>query len=1374
MRHTTESTKQAVKTLLAFALVAIASLALASPALAIWDHRVVEDEFTIKCDESPNAAIQDIAIDEDDEILYVFCERGFTETPPNVIEKYDFNGNAVNFDVTKPYVSGNEITGNPGAANGTLRTGFAGGHIAVDNSGGPHDGEIYLVTAGSGVSGGTENISIFRQSGEYAGAIEQPEFIGGNSADVDVGPDGSVYFLTTKRIAKYDAGYNEVARMYIAEPGPFTNGPGNRLVADGKGAVWNVRSDGGFNGPVKFEPDQLFTNFTSAFGSNQALFTGKPSPYVPNPLEAGMHAGVRIDVDPDPARDDLYVNKGNKVEVFSEGTPDQPAYRNAPPFGDGVAGGTAIEVTKDHRVFTSHVNSQYPTSEQKIVIFGPGEILPDVFTHAADVEEVDHTGAKLRADVDLDGGTNVVSCKLEVGPSKGQYDSVPPVACAPSAFASDSPVSAEVSGLTTGQQYHYRFSATNEKGTNYGGDRVFTPAHVLRVKTKPATGVDEDGATLQGQLDPDGVDTSYYFEYGLDANYGQTTPLVSAGSAPGLKTVSAPIGELPAGKLIHYRIVAVLDDGNPGTTDPMTIGEDETFRVAATPSVYGLQATDVTETSATLHATIDSLGYPTTYHFEYGPSSNYGNSIPVPDQALTTLDEPVDVEQTITGLTPGVTYHFRVVATSDPWGPTFSPDTTFDFAPPNCPNDHSRQETGATYLPDCRGYELVSPGSAGAVELSPGQITFDLTDGLQDPLQEDYVWPLNTGLASGPPRLMFYGFLGTVDGLKGPNLLNPDSYLATRTNTGWVTTLPGLDDSFGTPSLKECSDGMDVCLEYNSSLVGEKLESEPYVYDAEGRFRERLPQNANLVPNANKYKGFRRTSPDFTNYVFSSRDTKGIFGEPEPSAIFTVDGQVTGAGSAYDNDLENRTVTLISRLPGTLGGGHIPQNGTSIRPIQFPAISGDGSHVLMMTEAGFDESGSAAGPPYHLYMRVNDAVSYDVSKGDVLEFVGMTRSGSSVTFTSEDQLDPKGNDTDSSIDLYRWNEATGDVSLASAGNGNGNSNECSAGWTEGCDIEVPTTERRYAATTNVKGNEVPFFEAPGLDDLISENSGDVYFFSPEVLDGSKFGVPNQRNLYVAGGNGEVKLVTTFDSGTNLYRTTLGRDGRFAAFLTDSQLTSYDNAGFREVYVYDRNARTLACGSCRPGQSPENDVSVSKGGKFMSDDGRVFFDTKDSLVPRDKNGTIIDTYEYVGGRPQLISSGLASRDFTGNREIFALFEAPQYTGLEAVSRDGIDVYFSTFDTIVKEDQNGSFLKFYDARTNGGFSLPPVDAPCAAADECHGVDSAPPSPPIVTSGVPLGNSGNVRQATKHAKKRKKARKRRQGRHRRRAAHRGRSRG
>ena len=41
----------------------------------------------------------------------------------------------------------------------------------------------------------------------------------------------------------------------------------------------------------------------------------------------------------------------------------------------------------------------------------------------------------------------------------------------------------------------------------------------------------------------------------------------------------------------------------------------------------------------------------------------------------------------------------------------------------------------------------------------------------------------------------------------------------------------------------------------------------------------------------------------------------------------------------------------------------------------------------------------------------------------------------------------------------------------------------------------------------------------------------------------------------------------------------------------------------------------------------------------------------------------------------------------------------------VSPNGVDVYFATFDTLVPQDLNGAFLKFYDARTGGGFEFTP---------------------------------------------------------------------
>ncbi len=156
--------------------------------------------------------------------------------------------------------------------------------------------------------------------------------------------------------------------------------------------------------------------------------------------------------------------------------------------------------------------------------------------------------------------------------------------------------------------------------------------------------------------------------------------------------------------------------------------------------------------------------------------------------------------------------------------------------------------------------------------------------------------------------------------------------------------------------------------------------------------------------------------------------------------------------------------------------------------------------------------------------------------------------------------------------------------------------------------------------------------------------------------------------------------------------------------------------------------------------PTSDVAASQNGIFMTDDGRAFFSTADALVPRDANG-IVDIYEYVEGRAQLISTG------TGNDA----GEAIRPIGLVGVSADGTNAFFSTYQTLVGQDENGPFYKLYVARTNGGFPFNKPPAPCAAADECHGPGAAPPAMPQVGSGAIVGG-GN---ATVVRKKRKRAR-------------------
>jgi hypothetical protein len=149
---------------------------------------------------------------------------------------------------------------------------------------------------------------------------------------------------------------------------------------------------------------------------------------------------------------------------------------------------------------------------------------------------------------------------------------------------------------------------------------------------------------------------------------------------------------------------------------------------------------------------------------------------------------------------------------------------------------------------------------------------------------------------------------------------------------------------------------------------------------------------------------------------------------------------------------------------------------------------------------------------------------------------------------------------------------------------------------------------------------------------------------------------------------------------------------------------------------------------------------------MSDDGRTFFQTQDALVAQDTNEEP-DVYEFVDGRPQLISTGTGTHEesiieFGGGGNI-------AQEGLSGVSANGVNVYFAAREELVPQDKNGEFLVFYDARVGGGFPYEPPLAPCEAADECHGSGSNAPGEPGAASET-TSSRGNAPNPPKKCKK------------------------
>ena len=83
---------------------------------------------------------------------------------------------------------------------------------------------------------------------------------------------------------------------------------------------------------------------------------------------------------------------------------------------------------------------------------------------------------------------------------------------------------------------------------------------------------------------------------------------------------------------------------------------------------------NVTYSSAILYGSIAARGQVTDYVFQYGPTSAYGAQSPLAPAGNGTIG--IRVSQAVTGLQPGIVYHYRVVAMS-PGGTTKGGDRTF-------------------------------------------------------------------------------------------------------------------------------------------------------------------------------------------------------------------------------------------------------------------------------------------------------------------------------------------------------------------------------------------------------------------------------------------------------------------------------------------------------------------------------------------------------------------------------------------------------------------------------------------------------------------------------------------------------------------------
>jgi hypothetical protein len=290
----------------------------------------------------------------------------------------------------------------------------------------------------------------------------------------------------------------------------------------------------------------------------------------------------------------------------------------------------------------------------------------------AGATEPSETGVTLNGAVNPGGTT--ATYQFQYGETEAYGTTVPAPAGELAKLRRPTAVSQAIAGLKASTTYHFRIVATNSQGTSASEDETFQTVGKPTVVTGAATNVSSYGAELNGTVDPYVTDTTYHFEYGLTTGYGASVPFesVDVGSGSSPVAVLQGVGALIPGATYHYRVVAENSHGK-------TVGSDRTFTTAQLPpgptASTGV-ASGVTRTGATLVGTVNPNGGNTIYHFEYGTSAAYGVRAPAADGEAGFGGANVEVSVPVSGLAPGTTYHFRLVAQSLTGG-SFGKDATF-------------------------------------------------------------------------------------------------------------------------------------------------------------------------------------------------------------------------------------------------------------------------------------------------------------------------------------------------------------------------------------------------------------------------------------------------------------------------------------------------------------------------------------------------------------------------------------------------------------------------------------------------------------------------------------------------------------------------
>jgi hypothetical protein len=638
------------------------------------------------------------------------------------------------------------------------------------------------------------------------------------------------------------------------------------------------------------------------------------------------------------------------------------------------------------------------------------------------------------------------------------------------------------------------------------------------------------------------------------------------------------------------------------------------------------------------------------------------------------------------------------------------------------------EQTHAAQLPDCRGYEQVSPvaksgvdavGSVGNVQTSPSG------NGVSFFAVEPF--PGTTGSAQLPSYLGVRSLSGGGWSTEGLEALAPPG--AVEEVVGMTSDASkAIVEVRGEQSNLPCEPTLVVCAGVNESNV--------YVRDeATGSFQFLAVQPRTDESGAVEL-GFADATPGGSQILFETKAK--LVPEAEPGV------------NLYEWD-EAKPPTERVSLAGVLPSGAAPKQGSFAGPggpavnrskprsTEWPyytqnTISKDGSRVFFSdTETG------------NIYMREPAAKkTLQLSAGNEPAFWrAATREGDDVFYTEGSEL--------YRFNLNRFNESDKPEPEALA-------------------------EARERLTTNAEG-------ILGVLGISEEDGAYVYFAAHGVLAANANG--NNENAIIGAENvygwhnGLITFIVRLPGGEVNWRDIALTDseaqgpsggekssrvtssGKQILFSSDTRLTSYNNNGFNEFYLYNSelpfSASNPVCVSCNPTETPAtgqarltntNEALVahpSPRNAFLthnlaSNGRRVFFETSEALVQGDANSQTKDVYEWEADGEGSCESDAQNH---GCLYLISTGQSAQESYFGDASADGSDVFFFTRQGLTTQDKDNN-ADLYDARVDGGIPAQnPVStpAPCAEEGSCRSASSNVPSVFGVSPSTTFSGVGNL---------------------------------